>query len=213
MCKKMKQKVSVLLTVAIVLTAVLYPVQASAKTGYATRVQIMSQAVKSMGATEEASSQEMKAIKDVKKSSSSYKTVAKALKAGIIKPDSKGNVYPSKIATYGYTAGIIAKATGIKSVTKQGILGRANPKKKVTLKQLRFYKSMYTEEFYREWFGIPDDVKIISIVVGYPYYDAAIDTFVAYGTASGDDGGMATARFGLESFEMEGGIYNSYFKW
>jgi hypothetical protein len=164
MVQKMKKVVSALLVMAMVLSSLSLPIQASAKAAYATRGKVIAQVVKATGAKKTASAKQMKAVKDVKKSSSNYKAVSKALKVGIITPDAKGKVYPEKTATYEYAAALLAKATG---KTTEEILGSTKASKKITVKQLKklIRKSIVTE----------DDPYIDDPYIDDPYIDDPYD--------------------------------------
>jgi hypothetical protein len=98
----------------LILTAVPVPASADIKIApIATQAQVLTRLVKTMGLTKKASAAQMSKVKDVKKNSSYYTAVSKALKAGLIKPDSKGKIYPTKKATFKYVVTLLSKATGI----------------------------------------------------------------------------------------------------
>lgn len=133
MLQKKRRAAALLLTLAMVITS-LMPTNAYAKanTQYVTRAYVLQQVEKLLGATE--TTPDIDNVKDVKKTSSYYKTMAVAMKAGLVKPDNKNKLYPTKKATKRYVAGVLAK---VSETTTKKILGSRNPDAKLTKTTLK----------------------------------------------------------------------------
>lgn len=137
MNNKLKKIVALCLAFAMVATVVL-PESAYAKTkktaNYVTRAYVLQQVEKLIGATQ--TSDAMTQIKDVKKSSSYYKTMSIAINAGLVKPDSNQKLYPTKKATNKYVASVLAK---ISETSTKNVLGKKTAAAKLTKKSLKTF--------------------------------------------------------------------------
>lgn len=104
------------------------------KVTYVTRAYALKQIENKLGATVQ--TEDMSAVTDKKVSKSDQKTMAVAVNAGLVTPNSKGKLSPKTKATYGYVAGVLAK---VEEKSSKTVLGKNKSSKKLTRTTLNSY--------------------------------------------------------------------------